>query len=135
MRQAAPQPKQPGGDQRQADHQRQRCRQQRVFVRAGRGDQREAAGEDRRDRRIGTAAEKAVSAECGEAKRAGQEGEEADLLRKSAEMCGRHLRRNGDRHEAQSGGKIGGKEARLVAAQRGQECRARSGQIIPGSAQ
>jgi hypothetical protein len=46
------QPERSGGDQQKPDHQRQRRGQRRIFRRAGRGQNGEPAGKDRRYRRI-----------------------------------------------------------------------------------
>ena len=77
-------------------------RERLIVRRAGRRQQRQAAGEDRRDGGIGAAGQEAVAAEHGKAERARDEGEEADLRREAAEPRGRHLLGDRDRGQRQA---------------------------------
>ena len=73
------------GDRHQdADHQRQHRGELAVERRADRRERRQAAGEDRRDGRIGAGRQHPVRPEHGEADGGGHEGEEADLRREAA---------------------------------------------------
>src|SRR6516162_11930970 len=94
------------GDEERADQECERGRERAIFRRSGGGDGRHAAGEDRRDGRIGPDRELSARSESREGERAGHEGEKADLRRKSPEPRRRHLLRYGDGGKRQPGRKV-----------------------------
>ncbi|MGY3425662.1 hypothetical protein ACVWZW_006166 [Bradyrhizobium sp. F1.13.4] len=94
------------GQHHRTDHQCQRDRESLILRRAGGGQRRQPAGEDRRDRGIGAAGQETVAAEHRKAERPRHESEEADLRGEAAEPCGRHLLGNRDRRKRQAGHEV-----------------------------
>ena len=92
--------------QHDADHQREHAGERGIVGRAGRRQQREAAGKDRRDGGVGAAGQEAVAAEQRERQRARQKREESDLRRKPAEPRRRQLLGDRDGDQGQPGDQI-----------------------------
>src|ERR1019366_6239080 len=107
-----------GSEKQKADHQRQSRSQHRVFGRAGHSQNGKTSGKDRRDGRIRATRQKAIASEHGEAQRACQKGEKADLRGEPAEPGGRHLLRNCDRGEGQARKEIMREELNAIRIQR-----------------
>ena len=113
-----PRPKRAAEREREADAERQRRRVGGVMRRAGGRQQRQRAGEDRRDGRIGADRHQPRGAEGGEADRAGEQRDEADLRREPREPRRRHLLGDGDRGERQAGDRVGAEVAPAPAGER-----------------
>ena len=100
---------------------RERRGKHEVVGRAGGRRHRDAAGEDRRDGRVGAAGEESAAAERREGERGGDQHEQPDLRREIAEPRGRHLLGDGDRRQGEAGDQVAGQEFEPVAGERAKQ--------------